>query len=146
MDGLGREKPTLFLSNHFEETARNRIIRDAGRNRVEDGLGISVNFFHLDRLASEVRLNVDLDATPTVLANGCYRWLGKQPRGYEKADPKQLYRLFVETGGVIRTTDEAIIVHFDRRSHNPIPREAELDREPTPIPWLEGRRVQFTFE
>ena len=55
---------------------------------MEDGLGISVNFFHLDCLASEVRLNVDLDATLTVLANGCYRWLGKQLRGYEKADPK----------------------------------------------------------
>ena len=38
------------------------VIRYAGRNRVEDGLGISVNFFHLDCLASEVRLNVDLDA------------------------------------------------------------------------------------
>jgi hypothetical protein len=66
---------------------------------VEDGLGISVNFFHLDCLASEVRLNVDLDATLTVLANGCYRWLARRLRGYEKAAPKQLYRRFVETGG-----------------------------------------------
>jgi hypothetical protein len=29
-----------------------------------------------------VRLNVDLDATLTVLANGCYRWLTKQLRGF----------------------------------------------------------------
>jgi len=29
-------------------------------------------------LASEVRLNVDVDAAATVLANGCYRWLGRQ--------------------------------------------------------------------
>ena len=104
VDGLGREKPTLFLTNHFEETARNIVIRYAGRNRVEDGLGISVNFFHLDCLASEVRLNVDLDATLTVLANGCYRWLGKHLRGYEKAAPKQLYRLFVATQGFIKVT------------------------------------------
>ncbi|MHB1558119.1 MAG: hypothetical protein ACYCU7_18840 [Acidimicrobiales bacterium] len=47
VDGLGREMPTLFLTNHPEETARNVVIRYAGRNRVEDGLGISVNFFHL---------------------------------------------------------------------------------------------------
>jgi hypothetical protein len=60
----------------FEETAREWIIRYAGRNRIEDGLGISVNFFHLDCLASEVRLNVDLDAMLTVIANGCYRWRG----------------------------------------------------------------------
>jgi hypothetical protein len=60
--GLGRDQPTLFLSNNTQESARSLIVRYAGRNRVEDALGISVNFFHLDCLASEVRLNVDLDA------------------------------------------------------------------------------------
>ena len=59
---LGRERPTLLLSNNLEKTPRELIIRYAGRNRVEGGLGVSVNFFHLDCLASEVRLNVDLDA------------------------------------------------------------------------------------
>ncbi|MGZ3472408.1 MAG: hypothetical protein ACXVA6_20765 [Isosphaeraceae bacterium] len=145
VEGLGHQKPTLFLSNHLEETPRNLIIRYAGRNRVEDGLGTSVNFFHLDCLASEVRLNVDLDAAMTVLANGCYRWLGKQLRGYEKAAPKQLYRCFVETGGVVKTTDDTIIVRFDKRSHNPILREAGLDREAMPIPWLGGRRLRLAF-
>lgn len=143
--GLGREKPTLFLTNHPEETARNVVIRYAGRNRVEDGLGISVNFFHLDCLASEVRLNVDLDAVLTVLANGCYRWLGKQLRGYEKAAPKQLYRLFVETAGTVRVEGEEIEVRLDRRSHNPILREAALDSEAPPIPWLGDRRIRFAF-
>ena len=52
VQGLGRERFTLFLSNNDEETARELIIRYAGRNRVEDGLGISVNFFHLDCLAT----------------------------------------------------------------------------------------------
>jgi hypothetical protein len=37
----------------------------------------------------------------TVLANGCYRWLAKQLRGFDTAAPKQLYRKFVETGGVV---------------------------------------------
>ena len=74
----------MFLSNQLEETPRELIIRYAGRNRIEDGLGISVNFFHLDCLASEVRLNVDLDATLTVIANGCYRWLASRLKGFEK--------------------------------------------------------------
>ena len=47
-------------------------------------LGTSVNFFHLDCLASEVRLNVDLDVALTVLANGCYRWLAHHLRGFDK--------------------------------------------------------------
>ena len=36
--------------------------------------------------------------------------------------------------------DEEIVVRFDRRSHNPILREAALDREAGPIPWLRDRR------
>ncbi len=143
--GLGRDQPTLPLSNNFEETPRELIIRYAGRNRVEDGLGISVNFFHLDCLASEVRLNVDLDAAMTVIANGCYRWLASRLRGFRKAAPKQLYRRFVETGGTVQIREDGITVIFERRSHNPILRDAALDREPIPIPWLGERRLAFTF-
>ena len=143
--GLGHDQPTLFLSNNFDETARELIIRYAGRNRIEDGLGISVNFFHLDCLASEVRLNVDLDVALTVIANGCYRWLASRLRGYEKAAPKQLYRRFVETGGTITIQDDRISITFERRSHNPILREAGLDRELIPIPWLGDRPVVFTY-
>jgi hypothetical protein len=143
--GLGRDQPTLFLSNDFEETPRALIIRYAGRNRIEDGLGISVNFFHLDCLAGEVRLNVDLDAALTVIANGCYRWLATRLRGFEKAAPKQLYRRFVETGGTVRIQGDGITVDFERRSHNPILRGAALDCEPVLIPWLGKRRLAFTF-
>jgi hypothetical protein len=143
--GLGREQPTLFLSNNEEETARSVIIRYAGRNRVEDALGISVNFFHLDCLASEVRLNVDLDATLTVLANGCYRWLAKQLRGFENAAPKQLYRKFVETSGTIEIEQDRIVVRFDKRSHNPILREAALDQPNQKIPWLQNLPLVFKY-
>lgn len=143
--GLGREKATLFLSNHFEETPRELIIRYAGRNRVEDGLGTSVNFFHLDCLASEVRLNVDLDAALTVLANSCYRWLAARLRGYEKAAPKQLYRRFVETAGVIEVGSDHITVRFDKRSHNPILREAALDAQCPPIGWIGNLPVVFKY-
>jgi hypothetical protein len=143
--GLGRDQPTLFLSNNFQQTPRELIIRYAGRNRVEDGLGISVNFFHLDCLASEVRLNVDPDAALTVIANGCYRWLASRLRGYAKAAPKQLYRRFVETSGCVEILTDRLVVHLDKRSHNPILREAALDREPTPVPWLNDLPIAFAF-
>jgi hypothetical protein len=145
VEGLGREKPMLLLSNDLEETARNLIIRYGGRNRVEDGLGSAVNFFHLDCLASEVRLNVDLDCAMTVLANGCYRWLAKQLKGFEKAHAKQLFRRFVETAGVVEVAKDRVTVHFDRRSHNPIIREAALDQNHEPIPWLQNRTIHFDY-
>jgi hypothetical protein len=143
--GLGREEPSLFLSNNSEETARGLVVRYAGRNRVEDGLGSAVNFFHVDCLASEVRLNVDLDTALTVLANGCYRWLGRQLHGFEKAAPKQLYRRFVETSGQVEVEEDRVVVRFDRRCHNPLLREAALDRVTLPIPWLQGRFVNFVY-
>ena len=143
--GLGREEATLFLSNNAAQTGRGLIIRYAGRNRVEDGLGTAVNFFHLDCLASEVRLNVDVDTALTVLANGCYRWLGKQLRGFEKAAPKQLFRRFVETAGLVEVEEERVVIRFDRRSHNPILREAALDRDRLPVPWLGNRSVSFLY-
>jgi hypothetical protein len=143
--GLGRAKATLFLSNHFEETPRALIIRYAGRNRMEDGLGISVNFFHLDCLASEVRLNVDLDAALTVLANGCYRWLASRLRGYDKAAPKQLYRRFIETAGAVEVGANQVTVAFDKRSHNPILHEAALDRDCLPISWIGNLPIAFSY-
>jgi hypothetical protein len=143
--GLGREEPTLLLSNNIETTARDLIIRYTSRNGVEDSLGISVNFFHLDCLASEVRLNVDLDVAMTVIAHGCYRWLASKLRGFDKAKPKQLYRRFIETGGVVTVEAERIVVSFDKRCHNPLLREAALDSQCPPVPWLGNRPVTFDY-
>ena len=85
----------------------------------------NANFFHLDCLSSEVSLNVDMDTVLTVLASGCYRWLASQLHGYEKSKPKQLYRRFVETSdAIVIAKGHRIIVCFNRRSHNPILREA----------------------
>jgi hypothetical protein len=145
VDGLGRDRPTLFLSNDLDETARSLIIRYAGRNRVEDGQGTSVNFFHLDCLASEVRLNVDLDVALTVLANGCYRWLAHGLKGFSRSAPKQIFRKFVETSGGVELQAERIVVHFDRRCHTPILREAKLDEPSVPIPWLNGIPMLFKY-
>jgi hypothetical protein len=142
VDHLGRKQPTLFLSNALQESPRELIMNYARRNHVEDSLGTSVNFFHLDCLTSEVRLNVDLDVALTVLANGCYRWLASRLRGFEQAQPKQLYRKFVETGGLIEIEPQQIVVYFDRRSHNPLVREAALDAGVS-IPWLNNLRLRF---
>jgi hypothetical protein len=145
VDGLGKQEPTLLISNDLEETPRNLIIRYAGRNRVEDGLGNCVDFFHLDCLSSEVRLNADLDSALTVVAQGCYHWLGERMKGHEKQKPKQLFRHFVETAGVVETREDRVVVSLDRRSHNPVLREAALDADPVPIPWLHNRTIRFVY-
>jgi len=143
--GLGRQTPTLFLTNNQHVSGRNVITRYIKRNAIENDLGINVNFFHLNCLASEVRLNVNLDVALTIIANGCYRWLSQRLKGCEKMEPKQLYRKFVETGGHLAITDDAIHVKLDRRANNPILAQAQLDKEPIEIPWIQGKRLRFTY-
>jgi hypothetical protein len=41
--------------------------------------------------------------------------------------------------------EERIVVRLDRRSHNPILREAALDRDVPQIPWLGNRRLCFSY-
>jgi len=144
--GLGRAQPNLFLTNDFDARPREVFTNDARRHRIEGGLGTNVHFFHMDCLSSEVRLNVDLDVTRTVIANGCYRWLSRQLKGFEHAKLKLLDRKFVETGGRIEVApNRRLLITFDRRSHNPILREAALDRESPPIPWLNNHRIEFGY-
>jgi len=142
---LGRPTPTLFLTNNELVSGRDLITRYLGRNTIENDLGINVNFFHLDCLASEVRLNVHTDVVMTVLANGCYRWLSQRLKGCSTMEPKQLYRKFVETGGHVTVRGDQLLVSLDRRSHNPIIAQAALDRDPRPIPWLAGKRLRLDF-
>jgi hypothetical protein len=77
--------------------------------------------------------------------NGCYRWLASRLTGFEKAAPKQLDRRFIETAGTVTIEEDRLAITLDRRCHNPILREAALDRDPMPIPWIGGRKLVFTY-
>jgi hypothetical protein len=141
-----RETPTLFLTDNETVSGKEIITRYIARNAIENDLGINVNFFHMDCLASEVRLNVHAGVVMTVLANGCYRWLSQRLKGCARMEPKQIYRKFVETGGHLTVRGNDLVVSFDRRSHNPVIAQACLDQDATPIPWLHGKRLRFEFK
>ena len=135
----------MFLTNNESLSGREIVKRYIGRNAIENDLGINVNFFHLDCLSSEVRLNVNTGVAMTVLANGCYRWLSQRLKGCHNMEPKQLYRKFVETGGHLTVRGDQILVSLDRRSHNPIIAQAGLDHDSRPIPWLGGKRLCLDY-
>ena len=82
----------------------------------------------------------------TVLAHGCYRWLATRLRGFDSAKPKQVFRKFVETSGTVEIdSGRRIVVYFDRRAHNPILREAALDKDCPKILWADNHRLQFVY-
>jgi hypothetical protein len=143
--GLGHESPTFFLTNDRPrvQTAREVIQTDASRNHVENHLGEQITFFHLDRLCSEVRLNVDFDLMLTVLADLLYRRLAERVTGFVRTGPARLFRKFVDTSGIIEITASEVIVHRSKRAHNPLLKEAGLTKSTGPVPWPGDRSVRL---
>jgi len=146
-DGLGHESPTFLLTNDLPKplTAREVIQTYAQRNHVEHSLGEKITFFHLDCLSSEVRLNVDFDLTLTVIAAMLYHRLGSRLKGFAEATPQTLFRRFVNTQGRIEIQPREVVVYFEKRTHNPVLREASFEEPSAPIPWLNGRSVRLQF-
>jgi hypothetical protein len=66
--GLGREAPTVIITNDRDTTTRHLIERHARRMTIEQRLAEIIRAFHADALSSAVNLNVDLDIMLCVLA------------------------------------------------------------------------------
>jgi hypothetical protein len=145
--GLGHEKPTFLLTNDLPEAlpARQVITDYAGRNRVEHNLGEKITFFHMDCLASEVRLNVDFDLTLTVCAHLLYQCFARRLKGFETATPSTLYRKFINTPGRVEIAEGWLNVIFEKRSHNPILVEAGFESPMPPIRWCGGLQLRMIF-
>ena len=70
---IGRDEPTLIITNDLTTPGKNLFARYAERMMVENELDAYIGEFHLDALTSGVPLNVDLDTTLTVAAGNLYR-------------------------------------------------------------------------
>jgi len=141
--GLGRESPTVLITNHTTATPKFLIERYARRMTIEQRLAEAIRAFHLDSLASSVPLNVDLDVVLSVLASTICAALRRRLPGYHTATPDTLQRRFLQTGGVILTAHDTITVRLDRRAYSPVLRSAELPD--TTIPWWGGRRLHLDY-
>ena len=143
--GPGRVPPTGCRSHNTQASARALRVRDASRQRVEDGLGSSGHGFPRDGVARAGRRQVDLATTMTVLAKGCARWRAQPLRGFDTAAPQQRSRTCVATAGGVDSQPARLVVHCDKRCHNPIVRDAALDQPSHVMPWWRNLPVVFQY-
>ena len=141
--GLGRESPTVLITNHTTATPKFLIERYARRMTIEQRLAEAIRAFHLDSLASSVPLNVDLDVVLSVLASTICAALRRRLPGYHASTPDTLQRRFLQTGGLILTNHDTITVRLDRRAYSPVLRSADLPD--TTVPWWGGRQLRYEF-
>ena len=140
---LGREEPTILLTNDTHRGASTLLTRYARRTLIENSIGEQVHFFHVDSLSSDVRIKVDLDIVLTVLASGLYRWLAGALKGFETATARLLWRTFLDRPGQIRLSDDAALLCVRRFSQAPTLLESKVGRDPRPIPWFGNRVVRL---
>ncbi len=141
--GLGREAPTVLITNDRAATTKTLIERYARRMTIEQRLAEAIRSFHIDALSSAVPLNVDLDVVLSVLASAVCGSLRRRLRGYETATPDTLQRRFLSTSGVILNRPDGIVVQLARHTYSPVLRSADL---PTVVvPWWGDRRLRFEF-
>jgi hypothetical protein len=141
--GLGRDTPTVIITNHHTATPKYLLERYARRMTIEQRLAEAIRAFHLDALSSSVPLNIDLDVVLTILAGAACAALARRLPGYSNATPDTLQRRFLQTGGRILTNHDTITVRLDRRTYSPVLRSADLPD--TTVPWWGGRHLHLEY-
>ena len=144
--GLGRDQPTLLLTNQRERSARQLIERYAKRWSIENALAAQIRAFHLDALSSQVPLAVDLDTTLSVLCDSTYRSFARRlANGYATANPDTIFRHFVAAPGELRVSDDGVDVRLRPRAHTPVLLDSGYGQRATEIPWWNRRQLTFSF-
>jgi len=142
--GLGREAPTVIITNDRISSAKQIIERYARRMGIEQRLAESIRSFHLDALSSSVPLNVDLDVVLSVLAGAVCASLRRRLVGYNNATPDTLQRRFLSTAGRIVNQGDGVLVRLKRRTYSPVLRHADIPE--VAVPWWGGRTLRFEFD
>ena len=142
--GLGRDAPTVIITNDHDLTAKALIEHYARRMTIEQRLAEIIQAFHADALSSTVNLNVDLDIMLCVLAQALIAALRTRLPGYATVTPDVVQRRFLETPGQITTNGDTITVRLDRRAYTPVLRHADLPNN-TRIPWWGNRTLRYEF-
>ena len=140
--GLGREAPTVIITNNDDLSVKALIEHYARRMTIEQRLAEIIGAFHADALSSTVNLNVDLDIMLCVLAQALTAALRARLPGYAAVTPDVLQRRFLETPGTITTTSDTVTVRLDRRAYAPVLRTAGLPND-TAVPWWGNRTLHY---
>jgi transposase len=143
--GLGRDHPTVIITNEEQATLRNLISQYARRMTIEQRLAEIIRSFCADALSSTVNLNVDLDIMLCVLGQALLAaFRTRLGAGYATATPDTLQRRFLDSSGTISISGDQVTIQIDRRAYSPVLRQASLPPDTT-VPWWHGRRLHFEF-
>jgi hypothetical protein len=100
----------------------------------------------INALSSMVGLKVDFDLQLTLMASSLYRLFARYlPENYRQATAKVLFDSLLDVAGTVEIDTHRIIVILDKRGHNPYLVDSGLAKQPTSMPWLDGKSLVIEF-
>ena len=142
--GLGRDQPTVIITNEEQATIKALISQYARRMIIGQWPAEIIRSFCADPV-QQVNLNTYLDIMLCVLAQALLAAFQTRPGpGYATATPDTLQRRFLDSSGTITIDGDRVTVRIDRRAYSPVLRQATLPPDTT-MPWWHDRRLHFEF-
>lgn len=141
IQGHGKIKPALIISNDFTMKTNDVVRKYAQRWLVEKTISEQTHFFHLNRLSSSMVIKVDFDLTMSILAYNLYRLMAADLTGFNKNTAKTLYDKFIANEGHITCDDQTITVNLKKKRTLPLLLEAMQGKSVEKISWLGDRKV-----
>lgn len=134
----GREKPSFLITNDFDKSLKELILKYARRWLVEKSIAEQIEFFHLNLVGSSIVVKVDFDLTMTLLAYTLYKMLAKHFVGFEKSTARNLFYDFIDNGAEVEIINKKMFVSLRKKVHNTLIFESDLFKQPAHIPWLDN--------
>ena len=141
IDGHGRIKPALIISNDFDIPCVEVIRKYARRWLVEKDISQQIEFFHLNRISSSMVIKVDFDLTMSILANNLLRVFAADLPGYAHLNPESLYAKFLQNSGHVDITDDTVSIVLRKKRNLPALLSAIEQFQGEPSRLFQGRRL-----
>ena len=145
MKDNGREDPAFFITNDFNATAKEIVLKYAKRWNIENAIEEAVAFFNINALSSPILIKVHLDLLLTMIADTLYYHLAQKLRGFESCDAQKIFRHFIDLPARVKVDKDTLNIHFPLRAHSPVLRSAGLDKWVAPLSWLGNRTIKYSW-
>jgi hypothetical protein len=142
----GREHPAFIITNDFDISISQAILKYGKRWLVEQAISEQVEFYHLNRLNSSIVVKVDFDLTMTILADTVYKLFKTQIPGFENSKAEKIYRLLIKNYTQFHVGSGAkkeIKIILNKKAHLPLLYETDWFNRETKINWLDNYRIKY---
>jgi hypothetical protein len=142
----GRQQPAFIVTNDFDISIKQAVLKYARRWLVEQAISEQVEFYHLNRLNSSIVVKVDFDLTMSVFADTVYKLFSQQIPGFENSKSETIYRSFIKNYTQFNITiepEKIIKITLNKKVHLPLLYETDWFNQTTKIEWLDNYKIKF---